>query len=181
MRAPTTQFKLAIILGMVALMLVFTRATGLTLIAMAIGAITAFMGMWYTYRQASAIGVLIISGAAAAAIEITSLTEVGALITTTFGLVIPVIVLMLVSLSAESEETKNVVLRRRPIIMIVGFITVCVLSVPLFALVMSLVAPGVATRLPVLTEAAILLVVTIGALTALTWREPRVSVEETGE
>jgi len=180
-RVSVIQLRIGLVIAMVAEMLIFTRATGLTLIAMTVGTATTLMGMMYFYRQAAAIGILIISGAAAAAIEITSLTEVSTLLTATFGMVIPVIVLMLDALSAELDESTKIVVRRGPVLRIVGFVAASMISVPLVAFLTSIVAPGVATRLPVLTEAAIILVVAIAALTALTWREPKAVKPETSE
>lgn len=173
MSASIIQIRLAIVIVAVADMLVFARATGMTLVALAIGTATVFLGSVFSYRQASVMGLLVISGAAASAIEISTLTEIGAVITAGLGLVVPVIVLTLASLSSEGGEAGRVVIRRGPAFATAGYIVLCLLSVPVVALLISLFAPGISTNLPTMAEGAILLVITIAAGIALTWREPR--------
>lgn len=181
MKISTLQIQIVLVVAVAADMLVFAKASGMTLIGIVTGGATVLLGMTFSYRPASAIGVIIICATGAAAIQISTLTEVGTLITAAFGLVIPVIVLTLVSLSAEREEAASIILRKRPILRAAGYAVACLFAVPITVLLISFVAPGVSTRVATMTEAAILLVVTIGAGTALTWREPRASLAENEE
>jgi hypothetical protein len=174
-RINTIQVRLGFVLLSVASMLLFSHASGITLIAMAIGTATVFLGMQFSYRQAAAAGVLVISGAAASAIEVTTLTDLGSLETAAFGLVVPVMILTLVALSGEREGTVSTILRRRPTIRVAFYIVVCLFAAPLTVLLISLFAPGISAMMPMMAEASVVLAVTIAAVVVLTWREPRTS------
>ena len=181
MKISVVEMRLAMVVVAVADMLVFARATGITLIAMGIGTATVFLGSLYSYRVASGIGVLTICGAAANAIEITTLTDIGGLMTAALGIVVPVVVLALVSLSAEKEDIRIMVVRRGPVLRVLAYVLGCLFAVPVAAVLISVAAPGVSMRLPTMAESAILLVVTIAAGVVLTWREPRATAAEEEE
>jgi hypothetical protein len=149
---------------------VFSQHSILVILAQAIGAALILLGMFYDYRPSSLTGLLIVATASAAAIELPSLLEVGQILTAILSLAVPAFVLTWLALSAEEGESTDVLLLKRPATTALVFALVCLFSVPIVVLVMSLLAPTMSTRITPTTEMAIILIATTMGTIVLTRR-----------
>ena len=156
-------------------LLVFSRLTGFSILTAALGSVMILLGIAYNDRQASALGLLVISVVAAASITITTLTDVSTVLTAFLGLLLPLFLLAYIALSAEEGEAPPP-LARRPVLVSVGYMTGCTLSAPIVVLLLSVLIPGVALRVETMTEMGIILVTATALGIALSYREPRRSV-----
>ena len=150
-----------ILILVIADMMAFSRLTLIPLIAMAIGGATILLGIVSSYRVASVLGLLVVITTAAASVELTSLLELGAIITAIVVLLLPILTLAWLALSAEEGDKQQVSIRRRPAIVALIFAIVCIWSAPLSVLVLSFFAPTVSMRVDILAEISIMLVATI--------------------
>lgn len=157
-------------------LMVFSRITLLPLIAIAIGAATIILGIVSLYRIASVFGLLVVITSAAASIEIPSLLELGAILTAIIALLLPIITMIWLALSVEEGENQQVSFRRRPGAIALAFALVCIWSVPLFTLILSIFAPTVSARMDTLTEISILWVVTIAGAVFMLRRRPSLTI-----
>jgi hypothetical protein len=149
---------------------VFSQHSILVILAQAIGAALILLGMFYDYRPSSLTGLLIVSTASAAAIELPSLLEVSQILTAIVSLAIPTFVLTWLALSAEEGESTDVLLLKKPATTALIFALVCLFSAPIVVLIMSLLAPTVSTRATPTTEMAIILIATTVGTIVLTRR-----------
>jgi hypothetical protein len=156
-------------------LLVFSRLTGLSILASALGSVMILLGIAYNYRLASALGLLVISVGAGASITITTLTDVSTVLTAFLGLLLPLFLLAYIALSADEGEAPPP-LARRPILVSVGYMTGCILSAPVAILLLGVLTPGVALRVVTMTEMGIVLVTATTLGIVLSYREPRKSV-----
>ena len=153
-------------------LMLFSSMTGLTIIAMVVGAIAIILGMGYSYKPAAVIGLLIVSITAAAAMELSTLLETSTFISGIFGLLVPVVFLSWLVLSAEEETSANISIAREPTIASLIFAVLCVASVPLIMFVMNLLVPTITMRVTASVEIAVLAIVTIVGGVYLTRTRP---------
>jgi hypothetical protein len=142
------------------------------------GTVLILMGLQSFYRPSSLVGLLLIATASASAIELPSLLEVGQIITAILSLAIPIFVLTWLALSAEEEESRSVILLKRPAIVALTYAIVCLISAPVVILVVSLITPTTSMRMSPTTEIAIMLIVTVVGAMALTRRKPETATTQ---
>lgn len=174
----------AMVIALVIDMLVFSRATTLTIMGMVIGTAVVLIGLTYAYRIASFLGMLVIATVAGASVEIPTLTELSSLLTAMLALLLPIFALSWLALTAEEGERRDVTLMRRPLAIAITYSIVALWSAPLTILVMSLFIPTISIRLSVITEAAIMLIAAIVGVVILTRKNPtarKTAGEEPGE
>ncbi len=154
--------------------MVFSRLTILSLAAIAIGVFTMFLGLEFSYRPASVIGLLAVAVTASASITILSLDTIGAVLTAMIGLLLPLLVLIWIALSAEEGDKQEVAVVRKSAALSVLFAIICLWSAPLAILAISFFAPTVAMSASTLTEISIVIVVTIGGALLVLRRKPAI-------
>lgn len=169
------QMRFLLLAIAVVAVLVFSRLTGFTILTAALGSVMIALGIAYNNRQASALGLLVVSVVAAASITITTLTDVSTVLTALLALLLPLFLLAYIALSAEEGEAPPP-LARRPVLVSVGYMTGCILSAPIVVLLLSVLTSGVALRIVTMTEMGIILVTATALGIALSYREPRRSV-----
>jgi hypothetical protein len=162
--------KILLILAVVADILVFSSATSLSIAFIGIGTAMILLGILYSYRLSSIVGFLIVSTVAANGADITSLTEIGPLMTALVGLLLPLFFLMWLALAAE-EDAHMAPLMRRPLAISLVYAFICLWCVPLLVLALGVFFPTVFARVSTMTEIALMLTVTITGGIALTYRE----------
>ena len=151
--------------------LLFISAGPLALLAISVGAITILFGIFFAYKPAAISGLLIFSIAAGVSIQIPTLTELGYIVMTMLGLLMPILVLFWLCLSDEEGEAQVPVVR--PSLWAVAFAATCMLSVPLFVLIMGFLAPALSISLAILTEMAVMLLTATVLGVLLLWRQTR--------
>jgi len=166
--------RYALVILLVTDILVFSRATTLTIMGMVIGTAVVLLGLAYSYRVAAFVGMLVVATVAGASVEIPTLTELSSLLTAMLGLLLPIFALAWLALTAEEKQGREVTLMRRPLGIAIAFAILALWSAPLTILVMSLFAPNIALRLTVVTEAAIMLIAAIIGIVILTRKDPTV-------
>ncbi len=160
--------RIVVLLLTVADLMLFSRLTIMPLVAIVIGVFTMFLGLEFSYRPASVVGMLVVAITVSASIAISSLITIGAILTAMLGLLLPLVMLIWIALSAEEGDTQSVAVVRRAAVLSVGYALVCIWSAPLTILVVSLFTPTIAMSASTLAEIAIILVATIaGAIIAL--------------
>ena len=165
--------RMLIVVIAVADILVFSKASGLILLTMGVGATTIFMGILFAYRPASAIGAIIVAIGAASSIEIPTLTEVSPLLTAIFGLLIPIFILVPVATSIEQGELRGSILKRKPAIASALYLLGCIFSVPVTVFLLSLFSPELSTRSSTMAESAILLLIAITGAVIVAGMNPK--------
>jgi TRAP-type C4-dicarboxylate transport system permease small subunit len=168
----TRQTRIAVVLAAVSAIIVFSEITVLELVAVGVGAALILLGMTYSYRQPSAIGLLVVSAAAAASIDVTTLLEADILLMAIIGLLIPVSLLAWISLTVEEKEAIDELPAKRPLTIASIYGLFCLLSVPLVVLIVSVIGPGISMRIASMTEAAIMLITAIAGGILITMRSP---------
>ncbi|MCU0853048.1 MAG: hypothetical protein MUC90_07360 [Thermoplasmata archaeon] len=150
-----------IIVISVAVISVFSNITLLTMTALALGTIAITLGISYSYRPASIVGLLTIYMAAASAMEIPTLMETSMVITAILGMLIPVVLLGLLALSFEDEENDSIVVPKRPLAISLFYGAVCVMAAPLVSLAISLVAPTFALNVNIVSQMALVFIAAV--------------------
>jgi len=164
--------KVVIVLAVIVDLVTFSGVSLLKLAAMGVGMVMVLLGIAYSYRQPAAIGLLILSATAAASIELTTLLEIGKLLTAIVGLLVPVSILAWIALTSEEERRADEIILKRPIALASVYGLVCLLSIPIVVLIISLFNPGISMRTATMTEAAIVLITaTLGGV-VITMRSP---------
>ena len=148
--------------------LLFISAGPLGLLAISIGAMTIVFGIVYAYKPAAISGLLIVAIAAGVSIQIPTLTELGYVAMTILGLLIPILVLFWLCFADEEGEAQVPV--ARPTLWAVAFAVTCMLSVPVFVLVVGLVAPALSISLAIMTEIAVILLTATALGITMLWR-----------
>ncbi len=162
-----------IAVGAVVDVLLFISAGPLALLAISVGAITILFGIVFAYKPAAISGLLIVSIAAGVSIQIPTLTELGYILMTMLGLLLPILVLFWLCFSDEEGEAQVPVVR--PSLWAVAFAVTCMLSVPLFVMVLGFLAPALSISLAIITEIAVMLLTATVLGIALLWRQTRAS------
>lgn len=163
-----------ILLLSVATLMIFSRLTILSLAAVVIGVFTMFLGLEFSYRPASVIGLLVVAVTASASITIPSLATIGALLTAMIGLLLPLLMLIWIALSAEEGDKQEVTVVKKSAVLSVLYAIICLWSAPLAILVISFFAPTVAMSASTLAEISIVMVVTIGGALLVLRRKPAI-------
>ena len=169
--------RIAIVVLADADLLVFARATPLTLMVLGVGTILIFLGLIYEYKPASFLGLLISSAGAAASIEITTLTEISTVLTAIVGLLVPVSLLIWLTLSVEEGEG-GASITKKPVLIAASYSLLCVWSVPVTTLVLGLFVPTLSMSISAMTEAAIMLMAVIVGAVILTRKGPIAKAQE---
>lgn len=173
--------KTAIVVAAVVDMLVFSHLTFAVLVISAIGVAMMLIGLFFSYRPAAILGMLVVTICAAAAMEIATLLTVGNILSALAGLVLPASVLAWLALSAEEHVVIDLPLARKAAALTAGYAAFCVVSVAIFAFVFGLVSPTLPATITVVTESAVMLVSATLVGLALAWRGARVRPIERGE
>lgn len=150
-----------IIVLCVVVMSVFSNITLLTMTALALGTLAITLGISYSYRPASIVGLLTIYVSAASTMEIPTLIETSLVITAILGMLVPVVLLGILALSFEDEENDSIVIPKRPLAMSLFYGIVCVMAAPLVSLVISIVAPTIALNVNIVSQMALVFIVAI--------------------
>jgi hypothetical protein len=165
--------KMILALAAIAVIMMFSEMRAGTLLATIIGAGLILLGLASYYRPGCMAGLMITAGSAAISNNPGSLTVVASWLNAVFGILIPVYILTWVSLNSAYEESNQLILRSRASAYTLTFMLACLLSVPIAALILGLVAPTISTAMSVLTEIAIMLTVVTAGLILLTSMRPR--------
>jgi hypothetical protein len=153
-------------------LVIFSQHSLLIIVAQAMSTVLILLGLQFSYRPSSLLGLLLTATASASAIAIPSLLEVGEILTAILSMAIPMFVLTWLALSAEEGESTDVILLKRPAIVALAFAIICLFSAPIVILVMSMIVPTISMRASPLTEISIILIITIAGAIALTRRVP---------
>lgn len=171
----------AIVAAAVVDMLVFSHLTFAALVISAIGVAMMLIGLFFSYRPAAVLGMLVVTICAAAAMEIATLLTVGNILSALAGLVLPASVLAWLALSAEEQVVIDLFIARKPFALTAVYAASCIVSVAIFVLLLGLVSPALPATITVVTESAIMLVCATLLGLALTWRGPGERPIERGE
>ncbi len=167
--------RMVVLLFSVAVLMLFSRLTLMPLVAIVIGVFTMFLGLEFSYRPASVIGMLVVAVTASASITISSVLTIDAILTEIIGLLLPLLMLIWIALSAEEGDTQNVAVVKKAAVLSVVFALICIWSAPVTIFIVSLFVPTIAMSTSTLTEIAIILVATIaGSLVAMR-RKPEIT------
>jgi hypothetical protein len=163
--------RIVIAIAAVIVLMMFSQIGTSTLLGMLVAAALIVLGLVSYSRPTCVVGMMLVSGSAAASIGQQSLTVVGNLLNMALGLFVPIYLLAWIALSAE-EEHMQILVRKGPALVTAIYATVCLLSVGVSAFILGVVAPAVSIGMSALMEIAIvLLTVTLG-ITVLTFRNP---------
>jgi hypothetical protein len=154
--------------------MVFSRITVLPLISIAIGVVVIFLGLEFAYRPASVAGLLVVAITASASITIPSLVTIGEIIKAIIGLLVPLLMLIWIALSAEEGDAQTVAVVKKAAWISVGYALICIWSVPMTILVVSLFSPTIAIGVSTLAETSIILVATIAGGMLVLQRKPAI-------
>ncbi len=152
-------------------LMLFSQLSTSTLVGMLVGAALAMLGLVTYSRPTSVVGMMVVSGSAAASLEGLSLTVVGDVMNMLIGLFIPIYLIAWASFSAEVEP-RQLAFRARPAAAMLTFVIACLLSVPIAALFLGLLTPAASTGMSTLMEIAIVLLVATLGIVLFTWRDP---------
>jgi len=164
-----------IILISVVVLSVFSSITLLTMTALALGTIAITLGISYSYRPASIVGLLTIYISAASAMEIHTLIETSMVITAILGMLVPVVLLGILALSFEDEENDSIVIPKRPLAISLFYGIVCVMAAPLVSLAISLLAPTIALNVNIVSQMALVFIAAVFGGIYLTRMKPTAS------
>lgn len=173
--------RTAIVVAAVADMLVFSHLTFAVLVISAIGVAMMLIGLFFSYRPAALLGMLVVTICAAAAMEIATLLTVGNVLSALVGLVLPASVLAWLALSAEEQVTIDFSIARKPLAATAVYAVFSIASVAMFVIALGLVSPTLPTTITVVTESAIMLVSATLVGLALAWRGASGRSTERGE
>jgi len=166
--------RMTLVLAAVADILVFSTASPLTIFLAGIGAAMIAIGINYSFKPSSFIGLSMLAVTAALGMEIPSLTDISTLVVAIVGLLLPVFFLAMLALASEEPEHRMPIMRR-PLLLSLGFAMLCVWAVPIVSILVSLFAPTLSVRLTPMTEAAVVLLAAIAGGVLLTYRTARTS------
>lgn len=166
--------RIAVIILATADLMVFSRLTIFPLLGIIIGIVAMFLGLAYSYRPASVVGMLVVAVSASASISIPSLLTIGDLLTAIVGLLLPLLMLIWIALSAEEGDNQQVAVIRKAAYISVGYSLVCLWSAPIAVLVISVFAPTIAMSISTLGEIAIIMVATIASGLLVLRRKPMI-------
>ena len=140
---------------------VFSNITLLTMTALALGTLAITLGISYSYRPASIVGLLTIYISAASAMEIPTLIETSMVITALLGMLVPVMLLGILALSFEDEENDSIVIPKRPLATSILYGVVCVFAAPLVSLIISVIAPTFALSVNIVGQMALVFIAAV--------------------
>lgn len=165
--------RAALALVVVADMLAFSRATLVTLVVSSLGTAMIMIGLYFAYRPAAALGMLVVVATAASSMEFVSILTVGELLSASLGLLLPACLLAWLSLTAEDEGAIEPSMARMPALLTALYALICVLSAPVFLLLLGLVSPTMSATISTVTESALMLVTAALVGLAFASRAPR--------
>ena len=173
-------YKAIVVAVLIADISVFSEVTLITLIALVLGGIMILLGIFYAYRPSAFLGTLVVAAGGASSMQLTSVLDVGEILTAFIGLLLPVLLLTLHSLGVESEEIGKMAMRSKPALFAILFGAVCILSAPLVSAGISIFMPTMSMRLSTMSEIAIMLLFTVVGTLYLTRRTPTKRIIEAG-
>jgi hypothetical protein len=139
----------------------FSDMTALTLVAYLIGAFGLVLGILYSYRPSSVIGVLVIGAAAAASMESTTILDASPLIAAIIGLVAPVSAISWIALSVQEEGSPEFWPPRRTVALSAVYASAILAVTPVSLFLLSILFPGVISRLTAVSEVSIMIIALI--------------------
>ncbi len=165
--------RLRVVLALVAVsdLMIFSDMTMPGLIAMAVGTAIMLLGMTYSDRHVSVIGALVASGTAAASIDLVTLLEVRTLLTAAAGLLIPSALVAWLALTSEGAGRGDELATSKPFVLASAYGVLCLLSVPLVVLAISVFSHGISMSVTTMTEMAILLIAEIAGFMIIMTRD----------
>lgn len=173
-------YKAIVVAVLIADISVFSVVTVMTLLTLILGGIMILLGIFYAYRWSAFLGTLVVAAGGASSMQLTSVLDVGAVLTAFIGLLLPVLLLTLHALGVESEEIGKMAMKTRPALFAILFGAVCILSAPLLSAGISIFMPTMAMRLSTTSEIAIMLLITAAGTLYLTRRAPTRRIIEAG-
>lgn len=156
----------------VADMSAFSDLTSLTLVSIILGSAVIILGLQFSIKFASIVGLLIVGVAAASSMNMVTVLEVAPLIGAITGLLIPMMLLLGICLTADDETDQAAEVGRKQLAIAIAFAGMVLASAPIVSLVLSFALPTVTMRFTAVTEIAIMMVFLIGGGIILT-RESR--------
>ena len=180
MTTASNVYKAIVVAVLIADISVFSEVTLITLIALVLGGIMILLGIFYAYRPSAFLGTLVVAAGGASSMQLTSVLDVGEILTAFIGLLLPVLLLTLHSLGVESEEIGKMAMRSKPALFAILFGAVCILSAPLVSAGISIFMPTMSMRLSTMSEIAIMLLFTVVGTLYLTRRTPTKRIIEAG-
>lgn len=158
MTVVNANLKIAAVAASASVMLIFAEVTLSILIPALVGVALIMMGLAMAYRPPAVVGALTVLATSALAIDISTLTDLQGLFIAVVALYIPLTLMTWAALSAEPGDAYTLRLRAKTSGRLVVIAVTCVLSVPVFALVLGVLIPGVSMRMSTMTEMSVLLV-----------------------
>jgi len=155
-------------------LMIFSRLTVFPLVAISVGIVVMFLGLEYSYRLASVVGMLVVAIAASASIPIPSLLTIGDVLTAIIGLLLPLLMLIWIALAAEEGDSQQVAVVRRAAYTSVAYSLACIWAPPITVLAISLFSPTVAMSVSTLSEISIMMVATIAGGLIVLRRKPKI-------
>ena len=152
--------RMILVLAAVADILVFSTASPLTILLAGTGSAMIVLGINYSFKPSSFIGLSMLAVTAALGMEISSLTDITTLAVAIVGLLLPAFFLAMLALASEEPEHRMPIVRQ-PLLLSLGFAMLCLWAIPIVSLLTSLVAPMLSVRLTPMTEAAVMLLAAI--------------------
>ncbi len=160
MTTVNAHLKIAATVASASVMLIFTEVTLSTLIPILVGVSLIILSVGMSYRPPAVVGILTILAVSALATDIATLTDARNLFAATVSLYVPSLIMMWAALSAERDDDYELRMMTRPFGRFVIAAIVCLLSVPVFAVVLGILQPSMSMRLSTMAEMSLLLLVT---------------------
>jgi len=158
-------------------LLLVSGFSAVTILLLTIGTVLMISGRIIAYRPAAVIGLILAAIGSVINAEFGSLSEFNVLMGSILGLFIPVFILCWVALSSEEE---NDAFEFRPeknaFFSTTVYASLCLASVPVVVLILSIFSPSISMRISMMAEIAIMLVAAIAGIMILTfqWKKPKI-------
>lgn len=152
-------------------MIIFSRITASLIFVAGAGTALIVLGISYTNRLSAFGGLVMVVGAVAASVQITTLLLMSEVLTALLGLLLPTLVLAFLSLSAN-EETFEASLQARPTVLSLAFAMLCLWSVPIVSMAVGLLLPTVTMRITETAEISIVMITLVAGALLLTRQQP---------
>ena len=158
-----------ILVGAIADIFIFSSMKADILILLIVGSILAFIGFFTKYRIASIGGLALLGAGIAASMEVESLLEIRMILTAVLGIFLPLYLIGIVTLSTREEKRTTRLKSKRHLYIFIAFIGICILSIPIGAVILQIIFPTISLQLSTLIEIALMLAVTTIATVILTF------------
>jgi hypothetical protein len=139
----------------------FSDMSALTLVAYLIGAFGLVLGIFYSYRPSSVIGALVIGAAAAASMESATILDASPLMAAIIGLIAPMAAISWIALSVQEEGSPEFLPPRRTVTLSAVYASAILAVTPASLFLLSILFPGVITRLTAVSEVSVMMIALI--------------------